>query len=185
MNAGHACLVKTVQPFRRVAATGFIAAVVAPAIIAAACGGSSQPASATSPTATSPAAAATPSPTASYTASLTLTGGISATVDKASAPSNASNACGGGSVDVEIAINGQVWTLDAMAKTYSGPAQYKAGSEFTVMLNAPDYDIWMSTAGTATYKDDKSLSMDVTLTNLMVPEGPGTSAHLLGSVSCG
>src|SRR6266702_1708339 len=103
MNAGHACLVKTVQPFRRVAATGFIAAVVAPAIIAAACGGSSQPASATSPTATSPAAAATPSPTASYTASLTLTGGISATVDKASAPSNASNACGGGSVDVEIA----------------------------------------------------------------------------------
>jgi len=180
---------KTIQLFGRVAASGLVAVVLASAIVIAACGGSSPSASsgqtATSPAATSLAPAATPTPAPSYTASLTLTGGISATVDKANAPSNASNACGDGSVDVEIAINGQVWTLDATAKPYSGPAQYKAGTEFTVMLNAPDYDIWMSTAGTATYKDGKSLSMDVTLTNLMVPEGPGTSAHLLGSVSCG
>ncbi len=97
---------------------------------------------------------------------------------------NSSNACGGGSIDVEVSVHGQTWSLDASASPFRGSAQHKAGTEFTLMINTPDYDIWLSTAGTATYTGDKFVTVDVTMTDLMVPEGPGTSAHLVGSFSC-
>jgi len=129
----------------------------------------------------SPSAAAT----GAYLASLTFTGAISASVDRAQAPSAGStNACGTGNVDVDVIIKGQTWSLNASANPYRGAVQYKAGTEFALMINAPDYDMWMSTGGIATYTDDKSLSLDVTMTNLMVPEGPGTTAHLSGSLAC-
>ncbi len=178
------------EPTRGRAATCITTAGLAALILLSGCGTQSRAAASPSPsrTAASPSAAATPSEaasTASYAASLTFTGGISATVNRAQAPQGgASNSCGNGTVDVDIVIKGRVWSLQASADTYRGPGQYKVGSGFSVMIHAPDDDLWFSTGGTATYNDDKSLSVDLTVTNLMVPGGPGSTAHISGSFGC-
>jgi hypothetical protein len=65
---------------------------------------------------------------------------------------------------------------------YRGPVQYKAGTEFELLMISPSNDYWFSTAGTATYRDGKSLSIDVDMTNGMAPGVP--IAHVSGSLSC-
>ncbi len=164
-----------------------LAAVVALATVAGACGGTPQ---ATSTSATSPqAVTSSPAKNADvYAASLTFTGGLSGKVSGAQAPpSGASNACGSGSIDIGIVLNGQDWALDASASAFHGAGQYKAGlgSEFDLMMWSPTNDIWTTTAGSATYNDGKSLHLDVDVTNLMAGPGePNSTGHVSGSMSC-
>jgi hypothetical protein len=80
-------------------------------------------------------------------------------------------------------LDGGNWSLGASAGPYRGPGQYKVPDGASLLLSAPNYDIWFSTAGTVTYKDDKTLSLDVDMTNGMAPGVP--VAHLSGSLSCG
>jgi hypothetical protein len=116
-----------------------------------------------------------------YSANLTFTGGLSGTVTQAAAQSGGSS-CGGGSIKVDIALNGGTWSLGASAGSYHGPGQYQVPDAASLLLAAPNYDIWFSTGGTVTYKDDKTLSLDVDMTNGMAPGVP--VAHLSGSLSC-
>lgn len=80
-------------------------------------------------------------------------------------------------------MDGDVWNLGASADPYHGPGQYKVSSGFSLLLSSPSDDIWFSTAGTATYTDDKTLSVNVDITNGMAPGLP--DAHISGSFSCG
>jgi hypothetical protein len=163
------------------------AAAAAVAAMAGACGGTPQAVttSATSPQAVTPSSAKSVD---TYAARLTFAGGLSGNVTGAQAPpSGSSNACGAGSIDVEVVLNGQNWALDATASAFHGPGEYKAGlgSEFDLMMWSPTNDIWTTTAGSATYSDDKSLHLDVDVTNLMVGAGdPHSTAHVSGSISC-
>jgi len=75
--------------------------------------------------------------------------------------------------------------MSASVEGYHGPGSYAAGSAFNMMLSAPNYDIWMSAGGAASYAGDTSLTVDVTMTNLMAGPGePGASAHIKGTISC-
>ncbi len=166
----------------------FTVGLIALATTVAGCGGAQH---ATSTSSAKPPAATT-SPSTSldvYAASLVFTGGLSGKVNGAQAPpSQASHACGGGSVDVDVTLGGQVYALNGSASAFHGPGQYKAGlgSEFNLMIWSPTNDIWTTTSGSATYKDDKSLAIDADLTNLMAGPGePNSTAHVSGSMSCG
>jgi hypothetical protein len=116
-----------------------------------------------------------------YSANLTFTGGLSATVTQATGQSGGGS-CGGGAIKVDISLDGGNWTLGASAGSYHGPGQYKVPDGASLLLSAPNYDIWFSTAGTVTYRDDKTLSLDVDMTNGMAPGVP--VAHLSGTLSC-
>jgi hypothetical protein len=83
---------------------------------------------------------------------------------------------------VDIPFDGGNWTLGASAGPYHGPGEYQVPDAASLLLAAPNYDIWFSTGGTVTYKDDKTLSLDVDMTNGMAPGVP--VAHLTGSLSC-
>jgi hypothetical protein len=169
-------------------------ALTAAVIVIAACGGASNVGTASSPGAAatasspvpSPSPAASPTPTSAqtaYTVHLTFSGGLATTVTQTKV--NANSGCGAGRIDVDIVVNSQDWSLSASVDGYHGPGSYAAGSAFNLMLSAPNYDIWMSTSGAATYAGDTSLSVDVVMTNLMAGPGePGASAHLKGTISC-
>ena len=120
-------------------------------------------------------------------ASLTFTGGLSGTVSGAQAPvGGSSNACGSGAVDVNVVFKGQNWGFNASASPFHGPGQYAAGSGFSLLIASPTNDLWFATGGTATYNSDKSLSIDVDVTNMMAGPGePGSVAHIAGMFSCG
>jgi len=163
-----------------------VAAALLPSMLMVGCGATSQGAASPSsrPVAPSPSAISTPPSKASaggYSANLTFSGGLSGTVTQATAQSG-NGSCGGGAIKVEISLNGGDWSLGASAGPYHGPGQYKVPDGASLLLIAPTYDIWFSTAGTATYADDKTLSLDVDMTNGMAPGVP--VAHLSGSLSC-
>lgn len=166
----------------------YTVAFIALAMTVAGCGGAQHATSTSAAT----RQAATPSPSKSldvYAASLVFTGGLSGNVSGAQVPpSQASHACGGGTVDVDVTLNGQVYALNASASAFHGPGQYKAGlgNEFNLMIWSPTNDIWTTTSGSATYKDDKSLTIDADVTNMMAGPGePNSIAHVSGSMSCG
>jgi len=163
--------------------------LVASVPLLAGCGASSNV-----PDVSSPAAiAATPSPVASpsaanqeqnYAVHLALSGGLATTVTQTKVDANSD--CSAGKIDVGIVVNGQIWSLTASVDGYHGPGRYSVGSDFNLTLNSPNYDIWMSTSGSATYLGDTSLSVDVVMTDLMAGPGePGATAHVSGSVACG
>jgi hypothetical protein len=164
----------------------FLVATLLPSMLLVGCGGTTQGAASPSsgPIASSPSAIATPpakAPTGVYAANLTFTGGLSGTVTEATGQSGGGS-CGGGAIKVDIPFDGGNWSLGASASSYHGPGQYKVPDAASLLLSAPNYDIWFSTAGTATYKDDKTLSLDVDMTNGMAPGVP--VAHLSGTLSC-
>ena len=167
-------------------------ALAAAVLVATACDGSSNAASSSSSNAgaaASPSAIAmSPSPSPSpaqvvYTVHLTFSGGLATTVTQTVVDS--SSDCSAGKIDIGIVVKGQVWTLGASVHNYHGPGRY-GSADFVLMLSSPDYDIWMSNSGEATYAGDTSLSVDVGVTNLMAGPGePGANAHISGSISCG
>src|SRR5690242_2771142 len=136
-----------------------VVALAAAVLVAAACGGSSNAASSSSsnvPATASPSAPAinpTPSPSPSpaqvaYTVHLTFSGGLATTVTQTVVDS--SSDCSAGKIDIGIVVKGQVWTLGASVHGYHGPGRY-GSSDFVLTLSSPDFDIWMSNSGEATY----------------------------------
>ena len=165
------------------------------AVMGTACGGTSPAAAvvtasarqpATPSPAPSPSLATSPSPAApAYSGHLTFTGGVSGTF-AVMAPSGGSGKCGAGEVDVAVVIRGAEWDISASVSPFNGAGSYSVASGFGVLISTPSFDLWSSTGGTAVYASDRSVTVDIDITNMMAGPGePGANAHITGTMSCG
>jgi hypothetical protein len=129
----------------------------------------------------SPSPASSPAGAAA-TANLSFTGGTPYLVGPATAtPNQDVGTCGGGNVRVLISLQGRQWSIAAIVTNYHGPGRYTNADGLMVSLGAAR-ELWSGSAGTATYTDDHSVTLDADLQNAAAPDGPG--AHVSGSMSC-
>jgi hypothetical protein len=155
----------------------------------AACGGSSPSGQAGASPATSAPASAAPSTAsaAGYSANLTFTGTLAGTVTSAKAPKVAACADGLGHLAVAFNLNGHDYDVLLTTVGYKGAGKYSLGDGSTgtmLLLSDSQYggqSLFMSTSGSVTYINAKSVNIDGVLADQM---GGGGTAHVSGTASC-
>jgi hypothetical protein len=151
----------------------------------AACGGSSLSGQAGSSPASSPTASAAPA--GGYSANLTFTGALSGAVTSAKAPKVAACADGVGHLTVGFNLNGHDYDILLTTVGYKGAGKYSLGDGSTgtlLMLSDSQYggrSLFMSTSGSVTYINAKSVTLDGDLAD---QTGGGGNAHVSGTASC-
>jgi hypothetical protein len=163
-----------------------VAALVLLSGAIAACGGSSPSGQAP---ASSAAASATPSAVSSagYSANLTFTGALSGKATSAKSPKKAYCADGIGHLAVAFNLNGHDYDILLTTVGYKGAGKYSLGDGSTgtlLMLTDADYggqNLFISTSGSVTYNNAKSVNIDGDLAGQM---GGGGNAHVSGTASC-
>jgi hypothetical protein len=160
----------------------FAAALLAIGIGTAGCGGSSPSGQAGASPETSAAA-----PAAGYAVNLTFTGALAGKATSAKAPQKPSCADGIGHVMVAFNLNGHDYDILLTTVSYKGAAKYSLGDGSTgtlLMLSDAAYggqSLFMSTSGSVTYINAKSVNIDGDLAGQM---GGGGNAHISGTASC-
>lgn len=163
----------------------FVATLLTFGFAMAACGGSSP----SGQTGSSPASSATAStaPAAGFSANLTFTGALAGTVTSAKAPKVAACADGIGHLTVGFNLNGHDYDILLTTVSYKGAGKYPIddGSKGTlVLLSDSQYggrSLFMSTSGSVTYINAKSVNIDGDLAD---QSGGGGKAHVSGTASC-
>lgn len=165
------------------------AALLSIAIGTAGCGGSSPSGQAgASPATSAPASAAPPTASAAgFSANLTFTGTLAGTVTSAKAPRVPACADGVGHVGVAVNLNGHDYDILLTTVGYKGAGKYSLGDGSTgtmLLLSDSQYggqSLFMSTSGSVTYINSKSVNIDGDLGDQM---GGGGKAHVSGTASC-
>ena len=147
-----------------------------------ACTSSSSPSSTLPMSSPSSSSSLASSPAGSATADLSFTGlPYLVGTGRVTQTSAQEGTCGEGSVHLAVTVQDRHWHMGVSVTHYHGPGRYTQADGLVVSL-ASSRELWSGSTGTATYKDDRSLTLDADIENQTAPNSP--VAHVAGSMSC-